>query len=87
MQAPVKVDVKVIEILGPGCARCHETHRVVRHVVEQEKMDCRIEKNESIQRLMELGVLRTPAVAFDGRVVHQGSIPKAEDIRRLLGLA
>jgi hypothetical protein len=31
-------------------------------------------------------VLRTPAVVFDGRVVHQGSIPKSEDVRRLLGL-
>jgi small redox-active disulfide protein 2 len=79
--------VSVIEILGPGCARCHETQRVVRHVVEQEKLPCRVEKNESIDRMVELGVLRTPAVVFDGRVVHQGSVPKAEDVRRLMGLA
>jgi small redox-active disulfide protein 2 len=79
--------VKVIEILGPGCPRCYETHRVVTHVVEQEKLACRVEKNVSIDRMVELGVLRTPAVVFDGRVVLQGSIPKAEDVRRLLGLA
>jgi len=77
----------LIEILGPGCARCYETHRVVRHVVDDAKLECRVEKNESIDRMVELGVLRTPAVAFDGRVVHQGSIPKTEDVRRLLGLA
>lgn len=79
--------VSVVEILGPGCARCHETYRVVRHVVDEARLDCRVEQNESIQRIVELGVLRTPAVAFDGRVVHQGSIPKSEDVRRLLGLA
>ena len=82
MQAPVNV----IEILGPGCARCHETHRVVRHVVEQANLACRVEKSESVDRMVELGVLRTPAIAFDGRVVHQGSIPKSEDLRRLLRL-
>lgn len=82
MEAPVSV----IEILGPGCARCHETHRVVRHVVEEAGLDCLVQKNESIDRMVELGVLRTPAVVFDGRVVHQGGVPKSEDVRRLLGL-
>jgi hypothetical protein len=37
--------------------------------------------------MIERGVLRTPAIAVDGRVVHQGSIPKAAEVRRLLGLA
>lgn len=83
---PAALDVKRIEVLGPGCARCHETHRVVRHVVEQAGIDCVVQKNESIDRMVELGVLRTPAVVVDGRVVHQGSIPKSEELRRLLGL-
>lgn len=83
MQTPVSV----IEILGPGCASCYETHRVVRHVVEEAKLACSIQKNESMDRMVELGILRTPAIAFDGRVVHQGSIPKADEVRRLLGLA
>jgi len=83
---PTVLSVKLIEVLGPGCARCHETHRVVRHVVEQAGIECVVQKNESIDRMVELGVLRTPAVVFDGRVVHQGSIPKSEELRHLLGL-
>lgn len=79
--------VKVVEILGPGCPRCYETHRVVRHVVEQAGLGCVVQKNESIDRMVELGLLRTPAIAIDGRVVHQGSVPKSEEVRRLLGLA
>lgn len=31
----MSANVSVIEVLGPGCPRCHETHRVVRHVVEE----------------------------------------------------
>ena len=79
--------VKLIEVLGPGCPKCHETHRVVRHVVEEAKLECRVEKNESIDRMVELGLLRTPAIAIDGHVVHQGSIPRSDEVRRLLGVA
>jgi small redox-active disulfide protein 2 len=83
----VPVSVSVIEVLGPGCPRCHETHRVVRHVVEEAKLDCLVQKVESLDRMVELGVLKTPAVAFDGKVVLSGRIPSSEEIRRLLGLA
>ena len=77
----------VIEILGPGCPRCHETHRVVRHVVDESGLGCEVRKVESLERMVDLGVMMTPAVAFDGRVVLAGRIPKAEEVRRLLGLA
>ena len=80
-------DVHLIEVLGPGCARCHETHRVVRHVVEEAKLECQVQKSESMDRMVELGVLKTPAVAFDGKVVLSGHIPRAEEIKKLLDLA
>jgi len=78
--------VSVIEVLGPGCARCHETFRVVRHVVEEAHIECLVQKSESLERMADLGVLSTPALAFDGKVVLSGRIPKSEEVRRLLGL-
>lgn len=78
--------VSVIEVLGPGCSRCLETLRVVRHVVEEARLGCRVQKDDSIDRMAALGVMRTPAVVFDGKVVLAGRIPKAEEVRRLLGL-
>jgi small redox-active disulfide protein 2 len=81
------MSVSVIEVLGPGCARCFETARVVRHVVDEAHLDCLVQKNESVERMAALGILRTPAVAFDGKVVLSGRIPKAEEVRNLLGLA
>jgi small redox-active disulfide protein 2 len=83
MTAPISV----IEILGPGCPRCHETLRVVQHVVDEAKLACLVQKSTSIERMVELGVLSTPAVAFDGRVVLSGHIPKTEEVRKLLGLS
>jgi hypothetical protein len=44
-------------------------------------------KNESVDRMVELGLMATPGVAFDGRVVISGRIPKSEEISQLLGLA
>jgi small redox-active disulfide protein 2 len=76
-----------IEVLGPGCVRCKETFRVVQHVVEQEHLDVELIKDESIERMMALGLLSTPGIAVDGKVVVSGRIPKAEEVRRILGVA
>jgi len=76
-----------IEILGPGCARCRETHRVVREAVARAGLAVAVEKDESLDRMLELGVLRTPAVAIDGKVVLSGHVPKVEEIAKLLGAA
>ena len=78
---------KKIEVLGPGCTRCKETYRVVQHVIEQEGLAIELVKEESIERMMALGLLATPGVAIDGKVVISGRIPKAEEVRRLLGVA
>ena len=75
-----------IEVLGPGCARCKETYRVVQHVVEKEGLQIEVVKEESIERMMALGLLATPGVAIDGKVVMSGRIPKAEEVRKMLGL-
>jgi len=79
--------VRVIEVLGPGCPRCYETHRVVRHVVEEAKLDCLVQKSDSVERMVGLGVLKTPAIAFDGKVVLSGHIPMSAEVKELLGLA
>jgi DNA-binding transcriptional ArsR family regulator len=63
METPVAINV--IEILGPGCPRCHETYRVVKHVVEQAGLPCVVQKNDVVGRMVELGVRRAPAVVVD----------------------
>jgi len=73
-----------IEILGPGCARCKQTHSVVQHVVEQEGLHVDVVKEESLARLSALNVMATPAVAVDGEVVFSGRVPSAEEVRAML---
>ena len=76
-----------IEVLGPGCARCKETFRVVQHVVETEKLPFEVVKDESMERMLALGLMSTPGIAIDGKLVLSGRIPKADEVRKLLGVA
>ena len=52
--------MKKIEVLGPGCARCKETFRVVQQVVTAEGLSVEVVKDESIERMMALGLMATP---------------------------
>jgi small redox-active disulfide protein 2 len=76
-----------IEVLGPGCTRCKETYRVVQQVVESAGIQVELVKEESYERMVSLGVMSTPAVVIDGTVVVSGRIPKAAEVRELLGIS
>jgi small redox-active disulfide protein 2 len=79
--------LKKIEVLGPGCSRCKQTFHVVQEVVEQAGLAIEVVKDESIERMMVLGLMATPGVAIDGKVVISGRIPKPDEVRQLLGIA
>ena len=78
--------MKKIEVLGPGCTRCRETFRVVQHEVERAGVSVELVKEESIERMVELGLMATPGLAIDGKLVLSGRIPKAQEVRQLLGV-
>ncbi len=70
-----------ITIYGPGCAKCHETERRVRHVVEQAGIEANVQKATDFAEMAKAGVLMTPAVAVDGVMKSAGRIPKDDEIR------
>jgi small redox-active disulfide protein 2 len=74
-----------IEVLGPGCARCVKAHKVVEQVVCDSGLDVEVVKVEDFDRMLELGVVATPAVVVDGVVKMVGKIPEPSAIRALLG--
>lgn len=80
-------EIRKIEVLGPGCSRCKETFRVVDEVVRADGLAFEVVKDESIERMMALGLMATPGVALDGKVILSGRVPKPDEIRRLIGAA
>lgn len=70
-----------ITVYGPGCAKCKETERRVRHVVGMAGVEAEIIKMTDPMEMARAGVLLTPAVAIEGQVKVSGRIPTEEDIR------
>ncbi len=78
--------MKVV-VYGPGCARCRETERVVRHVIEQLGVGAEVEKVHDYKAMAEAGVVSTPAVSIDGQMKVAGRIPKSEEVQEWLAAA
>jgi len=74
----------VIKILGPGCPKCKTLVKLTREVVEQNGIDATVEKVEDIVAIMNYGVMSTPALVIDGKVVVKGRVPSAEELKTIL---
>jgi small redox-active disulfide protein 2 len=73
-----------IKILGPGCPKCKTLEKLTREVVEQSGIDATVTKVDDIVAIMNYGVMTTPALVIDEKVVVKGRVPSAEEIKRLI---
>jgi len=73
-----------IKVLGTGCTKCNELERVTREAATELGIDASIEKEEDIMKIMEYGVMRTPALMIDGKVVVSGRVPSEKDLKTLI---
>lgn len=67
--------MKNVKVLGTGCANCKTTLKLVEEVAKEKGVDIQLEKVEALQEIMKYGVMSTPGVVVDGKVVHAGGIP------------
>jgi small redox-active disulfide protein 2 len=74
-----------IEILGPGCPRCHETERRVINALARTGKAAEVSHVFDLQEIAKRKVMFTPAVAIDGVVKISGKIPTKDEIIKLLG--
>lgn len=74
----------IIKVLGPGCANCKSLERVTREAVTELGLDATIEKVEDYATIASYGVMSTPALVVDERVVVSGRVPTASAVRGLL---
>jgi small redox-active disulfide protein 2 len=65
----------VIEILGLGCRMCAQTEAILRQAVDESGYDAEIRAVKSLEAILSFGILRTPAVVIDGKVMSQGTVP------------
>jgi small redox-active disulfide protein 2 len=69
-----------IKVLGPGCPKCEMVEKRVKIALAGLAVAADVEKVTDIQRVMSFGILATPGLIINGRIVSQGKIPRVEDI-------
>ncbi|WP_233377388.1 thioredoxin family protein [Maribellus sp. CM-23] len=73
-----------IKVLGTGCPKCKKLEQLTREAVSELGIEATIEKVEDIYKIMQFGVMRTPGLVVNGKVVMSGRLPKTSEIKELL---
>lgn len=73
-----------IEVMGTSCAKCKSLLKNVQKAVEESGTDAEIIKVDSIQEIMDRGVMMTPALYIDGKSVLTGRTATVEELKRML---
>jgi small redox-active disulfide protein 2 len=68
--------VKDIKVLGTGCANCRNTIALIEQVAAEKGVVITLSKVENLPEIMKYGVMSTPGVVVDGKVVHAGGVPE-----------
>jgi len=73
--------MKTIKVLGSGCKNCETTAKLIQVAAEQAGVTIELEKVTDMAEIMSYGVMSTPGVVIDGKVVHAGGLPGPDQIR------
>ena len=76
--------MKLVQILGPGCAKCTKLKENADAAVNELGIEATIEKISDISKITSFGVMMTPALAIDGEVKVVGKVASVEEITKLL---
>lgn len=69
--------MKSVKVYGPGCKRCETTEAMVKDAAQKLGLDVEVEKVTDQKSIAMAGVMSTPGIAVDGKLVHAGGVPDA----------
>lgn len=73
-----------IKVLGTGCTNCKNTIALIDQVAKSKGVEVSLEKVEELRDIMCYGVMSTPGVVINGKVVHAGGVPSRDKIEQWL---
>jgi small redox-active disulfide protein 2 len=73
-----------IKVLGPGCKNCVTLDRIAHEVVQEMGLIATFEKVEDYAAIASYGVMSTPALVVDGKVVLSGRVPTSRHLKEIL---
>jgi len=76
-----------IKILGTGCAKCHSLGKTVKEVVNELRVDVKVEEIKDMKQILEYSILMTPGLVIDEKVVSSGKVPTKAEVAQLINNA
>jgi len=73
-----------IEVLGTGCAKCKALEKNVLEAIAKAGKFAQVEKIEDLTKIMEYGVMSTPGLVIDGKVVSTGKLLTVDEVVKLI---
>lgn len=67
--------MKDVKVYGPGCKRCETTEAMVREAAAKLGIEVSVEKVTDMAAIVKAGVMSTPGISIDGKLVHAGGLP------------
>ena len=76
--------MKQIKVYGPGCKRCETTENMINDAAEKFNVDVNVEKITDPKAIAMAGVISTPGISINGKLVHTGGLPDTSKLQKWL---
>jgi len=73
-----------IKVLGTGCANCKTLEKLVINALAEMSFEADVEKVEDITKIMAYGIMRTPALVINEKVVLSGRVPSVKELKEII---
>ena len=73
-----------VKILGPGCPKCKKLEKQTIEAVNELKLDAQVTKIEDIVEIMNYGIMRTPGLVINEKVILSGRVPSMNELKNIL---
>jgi small redox-active disulfide protein 2 len=73
-----------IKIWDPGCVRCKTLEKEVINTLAELDIDANVSKVEDIVKILEYGIMHTPGLVINGKVIMSGRIPSPAEMKEIL---
>ena len=73
-----------VDVYGPGCPNCKKLEQLTREALASLGEDAEVTKVEDVVAIADAGVMRTPALGIDGKLVLQGRVPGVQELSTMI---
>lgn len=73
-----------IKVLGTGCTNCKTLEKLTMNAVAELNITANVEKVEDITQIMSYGIMRTPGLVINGKVVLVGKVPSLKELKEII---